>query len=104
MIAGWIYLAGWVAFMILCYLSKIAPFLWWTHKYGSRVGKPGTPTMAGLLGDKSTHTGLLAIAVSLLLLAAGLIVDFQFLVLAGGIGFSLFSLGYISLIAWVFTR
>ena len=103
-ITGWIYLAGWVAFMILCYLSKIVPFLWWTHKYGSQVGKPGTPTMSGLLGEKGVHIGLSALAFSLLLLFAGLMFDFQTFVLIGGIGFSVFSLGYISLIALVFTR
>jgi len=29
---AWAYLWGWVAMTILGYLSKIVPFLWWTHK------------------------------------------------------------------------
>src|SRR5690606_671170 len=33
----WAYLYGWVALTIMAYLSKIAPFLWWTYKYGPRA-------------------------------------------------------------------
>ncbi|WP_341278064.1 hypothetical protein [Paenibacillus sp. FSL H8-0537] len=102
--AGWIYLGGWASFMILCYLSKIVPFLWWTQKYGPQVGKPGIPTMAALLGDNGVNLGLTGIAFSLLLLFAGLLFGLPFLTLVGGLGFSLFSLGYISLIALVFTK
>ncbi|MNG29879.1 hypothetical protein D3C84_1153810 [compost metagenome] len=31
-LSGWMYLYGWVGMTILGYLSKIVPFLWWTHK------------------------------------------------------------------------
>lgn len=104
MLAGWIYLGGWVSFTILCYASKIIPFLWWTHKYGKQVGKPETPTMASLLDEKKVNTGLAAIALFLIILFVGLIFDMQTVIAIGGTAFSVFSIAYISLIGLVFTR
>src|SRR5690554_2500253 len=71
-ILGWIYLWGWVALTILCYLSKIVPFLWWTHKYGPLVGKKKIPTMAELIDDRHVQYGLFVIVGSLLILLGGL--------------------------------
>lgn len=102
--AGWSYLGGWVSFTILCYASKIVPFLWWTYKYGKQAGKPGTPMMADLLNERNVHIGLALIAAFTLLLIAGLAADWQTLVAAAGSAWSLLSIAYISLIALVFAR
>lgn len=103
-VAGWLYLGGWVSFTILSYASKIVPFLWWTHRYGKQAGKPGTPLMADMLNDKLVKFGLSAIAVTTLLVTAGLGCDSQWLVQCAGTILSLCSLVYISLTALVFTR
>lgn len=104
MVAGWIYLGGWVSFNILCYASKIIPFLWWTHKYGKQVGIPGTPTMAGLLDEKKVNIGLSAIAFFLIFLFVGLIFDIQAVIAISGTAFSVLSIAYMALMGLVFTR
>ncbi|WP_410769133.1 hypothetical protein [Fontibacillus sp. BL9] len=104
LMVGWVYLSGWVSFMILCYSSKIVPFLWWTHKYGKQVGKPGTPVMADLLNEKKASLGLTLIAVAILAVLAGIAFDSQIVIAISGVAFSLVSLAYISLIALVFSR
>jgi hypothetical protein len=104
LLAGWIYLVGWVSFTILGYASKIVPFLWWTYKYGKHVGKPGTPVMSGLLNDKQVNVGMAVIACTTLLLLAGLSFESQMLIAAAGMAYSLFSLAYIALLGLVFSR
>jgi hypothetical protein len=101
---GWAYLWGWVAMSILGYLSKIAPFLWWTHKYGSQVGKKSVPTMAVLMNERWANIGLALIAASLIGLMLGIGCGQMWLIRIGGCGLSLFSLAYMSLIVRVFAR
>jgi len=103
-VVGWAYLWGWVALTILAYLSKIVPFLWWTHKYGPRVGKGKIPTMSDLIQDRLVHIGLTFISLALIVLLAGLSSDLKWLISIGGTALSLGSLAYISLIAFVFTK
>lgn len=67
--ATWAYLGGWVGTNVLGYFSKILPFLWWTHKYGPRVGQQRVPTMAELLPDREYAGWLAASAVGVLLMA-----------------------------------
>lgn len=104
MIAGWTYLAGWVSFNILCYASKIVPFLWWTHKYGKQIGKPGTPMMAELLDDDKVNIGLAITLFALFLLLAGLVVEWPVMIVSGGLAFSIASIAYIVLISSVFAK
>ncbi|CAH1208707.1 hypothetical protein PAECIP111893_02873 [Paenibacillus plantiphilus] len=104
LIAGWIYLGGWVSFTILGYASKIVPFLWWTHKYGKLVGKPGTPIMSALLNEKQVNIGLAAIAGSSLLLLSGLLWQSQLVFMLASSAYSLCCIAYISRIGLVFTR
>jgi len=104
LVAGWLYLSGWVSFTILSYASKIVPFLWWTHKYGKRAGKPGTPVMGDLLSDKKVDVGLYAIAAASILLLVGLSVGSQTFVTIAGAALAAFSVAYIALIGLVFTR
>ncbi|CAM3517466.1 hypothetical protein AB1399_05680 [Hydrogenibacillus schlegelii] len=49
------YLLGWVGLTILAYLSKIFPFLWWTARYGQRVGQGRVPTVNQLLNETWTR-------------------------------------------------
>lgn len=104
LVAGWTYLGGWVSFTILSYASKIVPFLWWTHKYGKRAGKPGTPMMADLLSDAKVNAGLTAIAASSLLLLAALTFGSQTFVTIAGAVLAAFSVAYIAIIGLVFAR
>jgi len=104
LVAGWLYLGGWVSFTILSYASKIVPFLWWTHKYGKRAGKPGTPVMADLLNDKKVNIGLTAIAASSLLLIVALATGYETFTTIAGAALAAFSVAYITLISRVFTK
>jgi hypothetical protein len=103
-VAGWAYLWGWVALTILGYLSKIVPFLWWTHKYGPRVGKGPIPTMADLLEDRYAAYSLTAIAVCLVALVVGLAFGGSVLAVWAGAALALCSLVYILLVGRVFVR
>jgi len=103
-VIGWAYLWGWVALSILAYLSKIVPFLWWTHKYGPQIGKARIPTMSELIKDRYVHGGMALISLSLLLLLAGLSVNIPILISIGGTALALCSLVYICLIALIFTK
>ncbi|KIL41675.1 hypothetical protein SD70_06080 [Gordoniibacillus kamchatkensis] len=103
-IAGWAYLWGWVGLTILGYLSKIVPFLWWTHKYGPLVGKKKIPTMGDLLEDRYVAYGLAAIAISLLSLIAGLLLGQNSLIEWSGAALSFVSLVYVMFIGRVFAR
>ncbi len=104
LVAGWLYLGGWVSFTILSYASKIVPFLWWTRKYGKRAGKPGTPMMADLLSDKKVNAGLTAIAASSLLLISAIATGAETFITIAGATLAAFSAAYIALISFVFAR
>ncbi|RAU93680.1 hypothetical protein [Paenibacillus sp. YN15] len=99
-----LYLWNWLAPVILGYMSKIVPFLWWTLKYGDKVGKEKTPVMADMV--KESHVKVLLslwLAAALALLgctAAGSSLAVQ---IAAGV-WSVLSLGYMLLLARVFTR
>lgn len=104
LLAGWVYLGGWVSFTILCYVSKIIPFLWWTHKFGKLAGRPGTPLMADLLDDKKVRIGVSVIALCLLVLFIAILMDSEILTVIGGLAFSISSVLYMILIGRVFSR
>lgn len=104
LVAGWLYLGGWVSFTILSYASKIVPFLWWTHKYGKLIGKPGTPVMSNLLNEKQANIGLAAIAVASLILLSGLVIASNMVLAIGAIAYSVASILYIALIGYVFAK
>lgn len=104
MIAGWIYLSGWVSFTILCYASKIVPFLWWTHKYGKLAGKPGTPLMADLLDEKKVQILLIAVALCMVIFIGGLASGAPIVIAIFGVAFSTVSMLYIGLIGTVFAH
>jgi len=102
LLAGWLYLGGWVSLTILGYASKIVPFLWWTHKYGKQAGKPGTPLMAGMLSQRHVNWGLIAMVASSLLLVSGVLINLAEVMMVGGTLLSVFSMAYIFMIARVF--
>ncbi|HET7627154.1 MAG TPA: hypothetical protein VFK44_02095 [Bacillales bacterium] len=51
---------GWISLTILGYLYKIIPFLWWTHKYGTIIGKQKTPSLKEMLHEKRGKVWLTA--------------------------------------------
>lgn len=104
LVAGWVYLGCWVSFTVLGYVSKIVPFLWWTHKYGKQAGKPGTPVLADLLEDRKVNLGLTLILCANLTVLMGLVLGSSLVVLLGGAVLSVVSLAYITLIALVFAH
>jgi hypothetical protein len=102
--SGFMFLWGWVTMTILGYMSKIVPFLWWTHKYGPLAGKPNVPMMSDLIKEKHVGFGMGGMAAGLILTLVG--IGFQLPIWIGsGISLlSLFAMYYMSLIARVFTR
>jgi hypothetical protein len=46
------YLLLWIVLSILGYLFKIVPFLWWTYKYSSEIGKKAVPTLKQMMNEK----------------------------------------------------
>jgi len=48
----YLYLMNWIIFSIVGYLFKIVPFLWWTHKYSSRMGQENVPTLKEMMNEK----------------------------------------------------
>lgn len=103
-IAVWTYLYGWVAMTILGYMSKIVPFLWWTHKYGKLVGKRKVPTMAQLLAERPLHILLGVINCFLMLLLVGLGLNEAAVIGVAGSVLSIAALVYMGFIASVFAR
>ncbi|WP_163857006.1 hypothetical protein [Paenibacillus elgii] len=103
-IAGWVYLWGWVAVTVLGYMSKIVPFLWWTHKYGDQAGRPGVPVMSDLISERSVDVGMWVMAVGLLVAVAGMGFMEPWAVVTGIAALSAGALFYIGVIARVFTR
>ncbi|MMZ62326.1 hypothetical protein D1872_245310 [compost metagenome] len=104
LLAGWVYLGGWVSLTILGYASKIVPFLWWTHKYGKQAGRPGVPLMAGMLSENMVWRGMMAMAAASMLLVSGILLDLAEVMMVGGTLLSLISIAYMVNIAWVFKR
>ncbi|HEY8342371.1 MAG TPA: hypothetical protein VIK75_05080 [Calditerricola sp.] len=103
-LAGAAYLWGWVGFTILGYLSKIVPFLWWTHKYGPKVGKEPVPSLAELLNDRLAGRTLAVMALAFLLFMAALAAGWTPLAKASGMVLSLAALGYTVLLATTFMK
>ncbi|MNI89130.1 hypothetical protein D3C73_1464950 [compost metagenome] len=89
---------------ILGYLSKIVPFLWWTHKYGPQAGKPDIPVMSDMIDEKLVHRGMLGMALGLGIAILGMGFSITQAAAAGISIVSLFSLFYIGLVVKVFTR
>ncbi|WP_110945225.1 heme-copper oxidase family protein [Paenibacillus phocaensis] len=102
--AGWVYLSCWVSFTVLGYMSKIVPFLWWTHKYGKQAGRPGTPVLADLLDERKANLGLTLILCANLTVLAGVVLGSQLVIAVGGVVLSIVSVAYIALIALVFAH
>ncbi|MBB3111160.1 hypothetical protein FHS18_003228 [Paenibacillus phyllosphaerae] len=104
LIIGTAYLSGWVSLTILGYLSKIVPFLWWTHKYGPRAGQPNVPVMSSLISESFINRGLCCIASGVLLSIAGLFLEVKWFIEVGGTIVSVCSLFYIGIIVRVFFK
>ncbi len=103
-VIGWLYLWGWVGMTIMAYLSKIIPFLWWTYRYGSRVGQAKIPTMADLIDDRKVNILLTAVAASLFILLIGFGWNLPLILSIGGSLLAVSALVYVGLLAAVFTK
>jgi hypothetical protein len=103
-ILGWVYLWGWVALTILGYMSKIVPFLWWTHKYGALVGKVPTPSLSQMVNERYVRAFLHLTGTAMLVLILGLSFSWPVVVMIGGCVLSIFSVAYIGLVANVFLK
>jgi hypothetical protein len=53
-LGGLVYLVvmGWITMSILGYLYKIVPFLWWTYRYGEKIGKTKVPLLKDMISEK----------------------------------------------------
>lgn len=101
---AYLYFMGFVALTILGYLSKIAPFLWWTHRYGALVGKQNVPALADMISEKKVRYGLAAVAIGIFAVAAALSAGHQPFLLAAQVWLSVSMLAYIGLILNVFRQ
>ena len=99
-----LYLWGWIAPVILGYMSKIVPFLWWTLKYGPLVGKTKTPLLADLVKDRHIQILLTAWLAAALALIASTGASEMLLLQTSAVVWSALSLAYIGMIAKVFTK
>lgn len=104
LLTGWVYLWGWVAMTILGYLSKIVPFLWWTHKYGPLAGKPGVPVMNDMIRERYVGWGMTGMAAGLAVTLLGIGLELSAVMMAGASILALCALSYMGLVAKVFTK
>lgn len=102
--AFYFFLLLWVNGSILCYMSKIVPFLWWTHKYSSQMGKPGVPALAQLLVEKSFSNILRVLLVAHVLFGITVMFGISSVQFFLQLIISLLSIVYASQIALVFRR
>lgn len=47
----YLFIYGWISLSILGYLYKIIPFLWWTAKYSTEIGKSNVPQLKDLISE-----------------------------------------------------
>jgi hypothetical protein len=101
---AYLFFMGFVALTILGYLSKIAPFLWWTHRYGHLVGKQNVPALADMISERMVRCGLTAVTAGIAAVAVSLAVGSQPFLFAAQTALSLAMLFYIALILRVFRQ
>lgn len=102
--AFYLYLLLWVNGSVLSYMSKIVPFLWWTHRYSNQMGKPGVPAMAQLLPEKSYTWILQALLICHLLFGLNMLIGIEQGQLILQVLISLLSSIYAIQLALVFRR
>ena len=56
-VAGFIFLIGFLSPLITAHLYKIIPFLVWFHRFASLVGKQKVPMLADMVPEKSANFG-----------------------------------------------
>lgn len=98
------YLWAWISPVILGYMSKIVPFLWWTLKYGNRAGEEQTPLLADLIQDRHVRILLYAWLFAALILLGSLAAAPDVIVKTAAMLWSVLSLGYIQIIGRVFGK
>jgi hypothetical protein len=88
---------GWVALMVVGNMYKIVPFLVWTARYASRIGKEKVPTLRELYDEGPATWALRTLAAGSAMVVAGLWLTWFPLAQAGALlttaGAALFSWG-----------
>jgi hypothetical protein len=87
-------ITSWIALVILGYLFKIIPFLWWTYKYGERIGQKGVPTLKDMVNEKRGKWWMISFFSTITLITAALVTGFSPLAVVAQIVFLLTSVGY----------
>lgn len=92
----YLYLMIWIIFSIVGYLFKIVPFLWWTHKYSSRMGQENVPTLKEMMNEKlgvmiyiSFMVGVFGMTLASVIQSSIIAQFFQFIILVTAILYSI---------------
>lgn len=94
------YLLLWIVLSIFGYLFKIVPFLWWTHKYSSQIGKQAVPSLKEMMNEKVTLPLFSAFVVSAIIV--GMAIAFKIAILFT-IGQAILSVVFILMAAAILT-
>ncbi len=62
---------GWFTGSILCYLSKILPFLWWAHRFRTKEEKKGAILLSAMLPERRLTAEMVGYLVGVAIVAAG---------------------------------
>jgi len=77
---GWLAVWGWAGMILHGMLTRIVPFLVWFHRITPLIGKTRVPSVRGLLSQRRIKTGFFIHLVSVLLGAAAIVSQAEFLV------------------------
>lgn len=85
---------SWVTLVILGYLFKIIPFLWWTYKYGEKIGQKGVPTLKDMINEKRGKWWMVLFFSMIVIITAALVIQVSVLAVIAQIIFLLTSIVY----------
>lgn len=91
-----VYLAifGWIALVIMGYLFKIIPFLWWTYKYGERAGQKGVPLLKEMMNERRGKWWFILYLLTIALIAGSIVLKFALFAMTLQILFFITCFGY----------
>jgi hypothetical protein len=74
---------GWFTGSILCYLSKILPFLWWAHRFRTKEEKKGAILLSAMLPEKRLTVEMVGYLFGVAVVATGFLAEWPLLAMAG---------------------
>ncbi|WP_308303504.1 hypothetical protein [Bacillus canaveralius] len=98
------YFLLWIAFSIIGYLFKIVPFLWWTHKYSSEIGKKDVPVLKDMINEKMALPLFFALSAGGIIVFVALLFGLKVLFYPGQFLFSLAAVVFSGTIASVLKK